>query len=175
VNIKKIFILLFALTIYVNYVMHFQKDVSKLERKIVNIEHRIIKEEKLFEEKSQYKDINSSKEYGYLFYDGTKLSYSEAMGLFQQNIQSFAQESNCTIINSQWQDMPMNKDIWYDILSLRVSLECKPKAFISFQNHARLKKKLFIFNQLKLFKDRRKNFLRITTIISAYRSKKDEN
>jgi len=175
VNIKKIFFLLFALIVYVNYTMHFQKDVSKLERKIVNIEHRIIKEEKLFEDKSHYKDINSSKEYNYLFYDGKKLSYSEAMGLFQQNIQSFAQESKCTIINSQWQDIPISKDRWYDVLSLRLSLECTPKAFLSFQNHARLKKKLFIFNQLKLFKDRRKNFLRITTIVSAYRSKKDEN
>lgn len=173
-NTKKIFVLLLLLIVYVNYVMHFKKDVTKVEASIVNIEHRIKKEEILFKEKDKYKEINSTKEYTYLFYDGKTLSYSAAMGAFQQDIQSFAKVAKCTLSNTQWQDMPRSKERWYDTLRLRLSLQCTPKAFVDFQNHARKKSKIFIFNQINLLKDRRKNFLRITATVSAYRSKKNE-
>ena len=173
-NAKKIFVLLLLLIVYVNYVMHFKKDVNKVKSTIASIEQRVIKEEILFKEKDQYKELNSTKDYSYLFYEGKTLSYSSAMAAFQQDIQSFVKEANCTLSNTQWQDMPMNKERWYDVLSLRLSLECTPKAFVSFQNHARKKSKFFIFNQINLSKDRRKNFLRISTTVSAYRSQKNE-
>jgi len=171
---KKIFVLLLLLIVYVNYVMHFKKDVSRVESTIASIEQRIIKEEILFKEKDQYKDLNSTKDYSYLFYEGKLLSYSSAMGAFQQDIQSFGKEANCTLSNSQWQDMPVSKERWYDVLSLRLSLECTPQAFVNFQNYARKKLKFFIFTQINLSKDRRKNFLRISTTVSAYRSHKNE-
>lgn len=174
-NTKKIFILLFALIVYVNYVMHFKKDISKVEKQIATIENRITKEEKLFKEKAHYTEINSTKDYTYLFYDGKKLSYSEAMGMFQQDIQSSSKEANCSISNIQWQEMPLNKDRWYDVLSLRLSLTCTPQNFILFQRYSRKKSKFFIFNQIHLSKQRRKNLLRISMMVNAYRSKKDEN
>ncbi|MEA2047503.1 MAG: hypothetical protein U9O64_03550 [Campylobacterota bacterium] len=173
-NVKKIFVLLLILIIYVNYVMHFKKEVSRIESTISSIEQRIVKEEILFKEKDQYKEMNSTKEYSYLFYDGKNFSYSSAMGTFQQDIQSFAKEANCTISNIQWQDMPQSKERWYDVLRLRVSLECTPKAFVGFQNYARAKSKFFIFNQITLLKKRRKNLLTVSMTITAYRSKKNE-
>lgn len=173
-NTKKLLVLLMLLIVYVNYVMHFKKDVTKLEANIANIEQRIKKEEILFKEKDRYKDINSTKEYTYLFYNGEKLSYSAAMGAFQQDIQSFVKKANCTLSNTQWQDMPISKDRWYDTLRLRLSLQCTPKAFVDFQNRAREKSKLFIVNQINFSKARRKSYLNISMIISAYRSKKDE-
>ena len=173
-NSKKIIVLLLALTVYVNYVMHFKKDVLKIEKQITMIEKRTLKEETLSKEKEKYKEINSTKDYTYLFYDGKKLSYSEAMGAFQQDIQSSAKEANCTIVNTRWLDMPMNKERWYDMLSLKISLSCTPVQFMNFQNHSRKKSKLFVFNQLNFFKERRKALLRISVTATAYRSKKNE-
>ena len=173
-NSKKVLVLLVALIVYVNYVMHFKKDVTKIEKQIVAIEQRIVKEERLTKEKDKYKDINSTKDYKHLFYNGKKLSYSEAMGAFQQDIQASAKEAKCTILNTRWLDMPMNNDRWYELLSLKISLSCTPVQFIDFQNHSRKKSKLFVFNQLNLYKDRRKNLLRISVTATAYRSKKNE-
>ena len=173
-NSKKIVVLLLALTVYVNYVMHFKKDIVKIEKQIVTIEKRTLKEEILSKEKEKYKDINSTKDYTYLFYDGKKLSYSEAMGAFQQDIQSSAKGASCTIVNTRWLDMPMNKERWYDLLSLKISLSCTPVQFMKFQNQSRKKSKLFVFNQLNFYKDRRKNLLRISVTATAYRSKKNE-
>ena len=173
-NSKKIFVLLLALIVYVNYTMHFKKEIGKIENKISIIEMRTIKEENLSKEKDKYKDINTTKGYKYLFYDGETLSYSEAMGAFQQDIQFAAKEANCTIVSTQWQDMPMNKDKWYDTLSLKLALSCTPKVFMEFQHHTYAKAKLFTFNQLNLSKLRRKNTLRISLRVMAYRSKVNE-
>jgi len=173
-NVKKIFVLLLALIIYVNYTMHFKKDIAKIENQISNIEMRTLKEEKLSQEKEQYENLNTTKEYSHLFYEGANLSYSEAMGAFQQDIQSAAKEVNCTIIGTQWQDMPVSKDAWYDVLSLRLSLSCTPKIFMEFQGHMYEKSKLFTFNQLKLSKVKRKNDLRISLMLTAYRSRVNE-
>jgi len=167
-------VLLLALTVYVNYVMHFKKDIVRIEKQIVTIEKRTVKEKILSKEKEKYKDINSTKDYSYLFYDGKKLSYSEAMGAFQQDIQSSAKEANCTIVNTRWLDMPMNKERWYDLLSLKISLSCTPVQFMKFQNDSRKKSKLFVFNQLNFSKERRKALLRISLTATAYRSKKNE-
>jgi len=174
-NMKKIFVLLLMLILYVNYVMHFKKDVTRLEKKIINIDNRIEKEEKLSLVKGKYKDINSSIDYTYLFYKGEQFSYSETMGMFQQDIQSSVNKTACTTLNIQWQDMPISKERWYNVLSLKLSLMCKPHDFIAFVNDSKSKSKLFTFNQLKIFKDRRKDFLRISFIVSAYRSKQNEN
>ena len=173
-NSKKIFILLFALIVYVNYSMHFKKDISKIENQISTIEMRTLKEEVLSKDKEKYKDINTTKEYEHLFYDGEKLSYSEAMGAFQQDVQSSAKEANCTIVHIQWQEMPLSKDRWYDTLSLKLSLSCRPKLFVRFEEHLHKKSKLFTFNQLNLSKLRRKNTLRISLRLMAYRSKANE-
>ena len=172
-NSKKILILLIILIVYVNF-MNQKKDISKMEKSIINTQNRINKEDKLFKEKSIYQDINTTRDYSYLFYDGKKLSYSESMGLFQQDIQASAKKVSCSLGNTNWQDMPINKNRWYDILSLRVTLECKPKAFLNFIDDIRDKFKLFSFSQLHLSKDRRKNSLHISATISAYRSKKSE-
>jgi hypothetical protein len=154
--------------------MHFKKDIIKLERNIVNTENRILKEKKLFEEKKKYSDINVTKDYTYLFFDGTKLSYSTAMGEFQQLLGVISKETNCTVLNTQWQDMPMNKKVAYDVLSLKLFFQCKPKSFITFQNHLRKTSKLFVFDQLKLIKNRRKNVLNINATVYAFRSKEYE-
>ncbi|HHD81700.1 MAG TPA: hypothetical protein ENK94_00740, partial [Campylobacterales bacterium] len=164
-NSKKVMVLLFMLIVYVNYVMHFQKDVGKIEKTITTIEQRTLKEEKLFREKAKYDDVNSSRGYEHLFYDGTKHSYSESMALFQQALQQSAKASNCTIVNTQWQDMPKNKERWYELLSLRLVLSCTPENFIRFQNYNRKKSQLFVFNQLNIAKERRKNLLRISTTV----------
>jgi len=173
-NSKKMIVLLFSLILYVNYVMHFKKDIPKLERSIVNNLNRTLKEERLFKEKDQYKDINSSKDYSYLFYDGNKLPYSSAMGELQQFIQSSAKEAHCKLLNTQWQDMPSRNDKKYDVLSLKLFFNCEPKEFIIFANLVRKKSKLLVFTQLRLLKNRRKNFLTISTTLYAYRSKKNE-
>lgn len=154
--------------------MHFKKDVGKMEKKIINIEKRTAKEEKLFQEKDRYKDIHSTKEYMNLFVDGNKHSYSEAMGLFQQEIQTLAKEANCNVINTQWQEMPVGKDRWYGVLSLRVSLTCTPQSFMLFQNQSRANTTLFTFNRLTLSKHKKNDFLQISTTIYAYRSNPDE-
>ena len=154
--------------------MHFKEDVHKIEKQIERIKQRTLKEKILFKEKDSFKENNSSKEYSYLFYDGKTLTYSAAMGLFQQDVQSSAKEHNCTVVNVQWQDMPQSKERMYDKLSLRLSLESTPKDFIAFQNQLREKSKLFVFNQINFYKDRRKNFLRISAVVVAYRSKKIE-
>lgn len=167
-------VLLLMLIVYVNYVMHFQKDVHKIEKNIINIEQRILKEEKLFEEKDKYKELNSTKDYTYLFYDGNKHSYSASMGLFQQDLQSSAKEANCSVVNTQWQDMPKSKERSYDVLSLRLVLSCTPENFMKFQKHNRSKSKLLVFNQLNMRKERRKNALQISTTVVAYRSKANE-
>lgn len=154
--------------------MHFKEDVPKIEKKIAHIEQRILKEKRLFKEKDKFKEQNSTKDYTHLFYDGKNLPYSSAMGAFQQEVQSSAKEHNCTVVNIQWQDMPQIKERFYDKLSLRLSLEATPKDFMAFQNSLRRKSKFFIFNQINFYKDRRKNFLRISATLVAYRSKKDE-
>jgi len=154
--------------------MHFKKDIHKIENQISTIEMRTLKEENLSKEKYKYQEINTTKDYGHLFYDGEKLSYSEAMGAFQQDVQSSAKEANCTIANIQWQDMPLSKDKWYDTLSLKLSLSCRPKVFMIFQEHMHKKSKLFTFNQVNLSKVRRKNTLRISLRLMAYRSKANE-
>jgi len=174
VDSKKLLAILGILIIYVNYEMHFKEDVSKIQKNIVHIKQRIIREERLFKEKDKFKEQNSSKDYAYLFYDGEKMSYSTAMGIFQKDVQSAAKEHNCTVVTIQWQDMPQIKDRFYDTLSLRLSFEATPKDFIDFQNTLRKKSKFYIFNQINFYKDRRKNFLRISAILKAYRSKKNE-
>ncbi|CAA6813788.1 MAG: Unknown protein [uncultured Sulfurovum sp.] len=167
-------VLLFMLIVYVNYVMHFQKDVEKIEKNIVNIEQRILKEEKLFEQRDKFKEINVTKGYTHLFYDGLKHSYSEAMGIFQQDIQLSAKRTNCTIVNTQWQDMPKDKGRGYEVLSLRLILSATPENFVKFQQHMRKKPQLFVFNQLNMVKERRKNLLRISITLFAYRSSENE-
>jgi len=167
-------VLLFTLTLYVNYVMHFKKDISKVERSIIMTEQRILKEEKLFEEREFYSDINATKDYNYLFFDGKKNAYSSTMGEFQQLIGTVAKESNCKITNTQWQDMPMNMKKQYTILSLKIFFECKAQSFIDFQNNLRKKDKLLFFKQLHFMKNRRKNFLNIRTVVYAFRSREDE-
>ncbi|CAA6819604.1 MAG: Unknown protein [uncultured Sulfurovum sp.] len=167
-------VLLFMLIVYVNYVMHFQKDVEKIEKNIVNIEQRTLKEEKLFEQRDKFKEINVTKGYTHLFYDGLKYSYSEAMGIFQQDIQLSAKETNCTIVNTQWQDMPKDKERGYEVLSLRLIVSATPENFVKFQKHMRKKPQLFVFNQLNMVKERRKHALRISITLFAYRSKENE-
>lgn len=162
------------LIIYVNYVMHFEKDVHKIEKTIVNIEQRIAKEEQLFKDKEKYKDINSSKDYTYLFYEGKKYSYSETMSQFQKDIELAAKEGNCIVVNIQWQDMPKIKDRTYDLMSLKLTLSCTPKQFMAFQKQTRKHTRLLIFNQIHILKERRKNLLRISTRVLAYRNKNDE-
>jgi len=162
------------LIIYVNYVMHFKKDVSKIEKRIINIENRTLKEEILTKEKKRYKEINTTKEYFNYFYSGEKDSYSKSMGIFQQNVESAAKEANCTVASIQWQDIPIDKKIWYDTLSLKLTLECQPKAFFYFLSETREISKLITLSELRVNKIRRKNFLRITLTLFAYRSKKDE-
>jgi len=167
-------VLLFMLIVYVNYVMHFQQDVDKIEKSIVNIQQRTLKEEKLFEEKEKFKDINVTKGYKHLFYEGVKHSYSESMGIFQQDVQLAAKETNCTIVNTQWQDMPKDKERGYEVLSLRFILNATPENFVKFQAHLRKKPQLFLFNQLSMVKERRKNALRISVTLFAYRSSENE-
>ena len=172
-NIKKIVVLLFVLIIYVNYTMHFRKDITKIEKNISNIENRILKEEKLLKEKKKYKEINTTKDYTYLFYDGISLSYSATMGKFQQLVEATAKDTNCTLVNTQWQDMPISEKE-YDTLSLKLTFQATPKSFLKFQNKLRKTSKLFNFTQLRIIKNRRKNFLTIMTTVYAYRSKKNE-
>lgn len=172
-NHKKILVLLLTVTIYINYINYIKKDSNKLQSQISNIENRTLKEEKLFKQKDSFKDINSTKEYSFLFYDGAKFSYSQAMGEFQKNMESSI-KGNGTIENIQWQDMPMNKDKWYDTLSLRISFNCTAEEFIRFQNNNRKISKLFHFTQLRIVKMKRKNFLKINTTVIAYRIKKNE-
>jgi len=173
-NIKKVMVLLFVLIVYVNYNMHFKKDISKIEKNIANIENRILQEEKLLREKEHYAEINTTKDYSYLFYNGVNLSYSSTMGEFQQFVQVTVKETQCKLLNTQWQDMPMSKEKEYDILSLKLSFGCKPNDFIKFQNLLKRKSKLFNFIELRVTKSRRKNFLNIITTLHAYRSKKNE-
>ena len=173
-NSQKVMVLLFMLIVYVNYAMHFQKDVEKIEKNIVNIEQRTLKEEKLSEEKEKFKDINASKGYTHLFYDGIKHSYSESMGIFQQDVQLAAKEANCTIVNTQWQDMPKDKERGYEVLSLRFILNATPENFVKFQELMRKKPQLFVFNQFHMVKERRKNALRISVTLFAYRSRENE-
>lgn len=173
-NGQKVMVLLFMLIVYVNYVMHFQEDVDKIEKNIVNIKQRTLKEEKLFEEKEKFKDINVTKGYTHLFYDGIKHSYSESMGIFQQDVQSVAKETNCTIVNTQWQDMPKDKERDYEVMSLRFILNVTPENFVKFLKQIRKKPRLFVFNQLNMLRERRKNALRISVTLFAYRSKENE-
>jgi len=173
-NGQKVMVLLFMLIVYVNYVMHFQKDVEKIEKNILNIKQRTLKETKLFEEKDKFKDINVTKGYTHLFYDGIKHSYSESMGIFQQDVQLVAKEVNCTIVNTQWQDMPKDKERGYGVLSLRFILSTTPENFVKFLKKIRKKPHLFVFNQIHMTKERRKNLLRITVTLFAYRSQDNE-
>ena len=173
-NIKKVMVLLFILIVYVNYNMHFKKDIFKIEKNILNIKSRILQEKKLLKEKKHYEEINSTIDYSYLFYNGANLSYSSTMGEFQQLVQVIAKETKCKLLNTQWQDMPINKEKDYDVLSLKLSFGCTPKAFIKFQNKLRTKSRLFNFTELRITKSRRKNFLNIITTLHAYRSKKNE-
>ena len=71
-------------------------------------------------------------------------------------------------------NMPSIKDKKYDILSLKLFFNCEPKEFIIFANLVRKKSKLLLFTQLRLLKNRRKNFLTISTTVYAYRSKENE-
>lgn len=173
-NSKKIAILLVVLIFYVNYSIHFKKDISKIEQNIFIIKGRILTEKKLFLNRKKYLDINLTKDYSYLFFDSKKKSYSTSMGEFQQLLEVNAKKNHCTIVNTQWQDVPIDKNRTYDILSLKLILECRPKDFIFFQNTLRDKKKLFVFNSLYLRKNRKNNFLNIDTTVYAFRSRENE-
>ena len=173
-NSKKIVVLLFMLIVYVNYVMHFKEDVSKMQRQIVAIESRTVKEQRLTKEKKAYKDVNTTKSYSGLFYNGSEASYSQNMGLFQQDVESAAKEAHCTVSNIQWQEIAVADKSWYDLLSLRVTTECQPKALLTFLDNTRKDSKLIVFNQLMLNKVRRKPLLRMNATLFAYRSKKNE-
>jgi hypothetical protein len=156
---------------YVNYYNYFKKDTNKLEITIESLNSRIIKEERLFSKKEYIKDIKGSKDYSIYFFDGK--NYSEAMGEVQKSIEKAA-KGLCTIVNIQWKEMPVASQTSYDILGLRLNLECTAKNFILFHQNSRKNSKLLYFNQLQMSKMNRKNLLTIRTEVFAYRSKNDE-
>lgn len=172
-NRNKLLIVLLTFTVYVNYSNYFKIDTNKLEITIESLNKRIIKEERLFSKKEYIKDINGSKDYSIYFFDGKKYSYSEAMGEFQKSIEKAA-KGLCSIVNIQWKEMPVASETNYDILGLRLNLECTAKNFILFHQNNRKNSKLLYFNQLRMSKMNRKNLLTIRTEVSAYRSKNEE-
>ena len=164
-DVKKVFILLTVLVICINYTNYFQQDSEKLYRTIENLKMKIAQEKEIQKRKIQKEELQVGADK--LVFDGTKLSYSEAMGKLQDIITKSTQKS-CTLTKIQWAQTP-STNLWYDRLRMNVSLQCTPKDLFSFINRLKENNKLFVINNLRVLRMRNKEKLYVKMQVMAYR------
>lgn len=167
-NQKKIIILLLAITIYINYKNYIEEDTQKIKNKIMYIKKRIMKEKQLSNTKQKKVILH---DYQDLMYNGNNISYSEAMGKFQQIIEKTAKPA-CKILSIKWTDKQNIEENWYQSLNINLSLQCTPKAFIEFNNNLKKSKYLITLKQLHIIRERKEDAIRILVQVVSYRTKK---
>jgi len=166
----KILTLLISLVVFINYINYVLPNRDKLQHQIVVLKQKIEKEKKLNEQKIDLKDL--SLPYKNFFFDAKKYTYSQAMGKLQERITKSAKDI-CTINHIKWAQVPIHSQ-WYDILKMNLSLTTKPKAMFMFINHLRAYPELFVIKYLRITSDQKKEVLKVTLQIVAYRMKDEK-
>lgn len=162
-NNKKLIVLLFAITIYINYNNYISIDTKKLSQDIAFIKTRIEKEKEFA--KTEIKEIKQI-EVKKLFFPSNS-SFSQTMGNFQNLIERNLK--NCKIKGTRWQTDTIFKKKWYSPLSIKLSAECKPTDIIKFQNALSSTKKFITYQSIRMSKKNYSNNISFVTEIRAYR------
>ena len=161
-NIKKLIPLLAALLILVNYENYFKIDQKKLAQKARMLTQRIHHEQyikEVYSNKTLYDELQKSSPYRELMFDGETLSYSQAMGAFQ-NLITQAAKGSCKITSLKW-GQSEKSERWYDTLRMRFSAECSPKDFITYTNRLRDSHKLIKIESFLAVKNTSSNLTRL--------------
>jgi hypothetical protein len=160
----KILVLLVAMLLFVNYINYWMPDRDKLHKDILLLERKIKKEQELNQKKLDIKSLKLA--YDDYFFDAKKYNYSQAMGKFQEMINTSAKD-RCKVTHLKWAQVPSSES-WYERLKMNLSLECTPKDIFVFINTLRENKKLFYIENFHIVKSRKEN-LQIRLQLVAYR------
>ena len=161
----KILLLLFMLVVFVNYNNYILPDRDKQHSQLIYLKQKIEKEKKLNAKKIDSKQLKLS--YDTMFFNGEKFNYSQAMGKFQDILNTSA-KGLCKVTYLKWAQMPLSKER-YTPLRINTSFECHPKNFFKFLNRLRTKSYLITAENIKFFKIQRKSTLSIRVQFTAYR------
>ena len=164
-NLKKLLPLLAALLILVNYENYFKSDQKKLTQKAEMLTQRISHEryiKEVYSNKTLLQELQKASPYRELMFDGTTLSYSQAMGSFQ-NLITQAAKDNCKVTSLKWSQSEKG-ELWYDTLRMRFVAECSPKDFITYTNHLRNSHKLI---KMESFSARKKTSANLSRLERA--------
>jgi len=164
-NNYKLLLLLLSVVIFVNYINYMSPDRDKLHKKIELLSYKIDKENRLGSVKPDMKQLQLPFET--LFYDGKKFNYSQAMGDFQESINSAA-TAYCTVKHLKWAQVPLSTK-WYDVLKIDTALECTPKSMFLFINKLRKNNKIYNIHNFSLYKIPNKAALLLQMQLISYR------
>jgi len=164
---KKILTFLITLILYVNYENYIKEDTQKLYRTKSSLEMKINKELALQQQHISKDDLLLDLDS--LMFDSKTHSYSQAMGEMQKEIKLSAKDG-CRVKKVRWAQVATNED-WYEKLRINVSLECQPNDIFKFNNNLKKSKKLYVIENFKISKDRRKEMLHFNMYVVGFRIK----
>ena len=163
-NQIKILSILIISVFFVNYINYFQKDVDKLQKKVVLIQNKILKEQRL--NKSDF-NITTLKIDKFDYFFDKNRNYSQSMGRIQEIVNSTAKDI-CEVKHIKWSQIPTSTT-WYQHLKFNISLECTPNNMLLFSNNLRKSNKLILLKNMILMKLKRKNVLQMNATLIAFK------
>lgn len=163
---KKVLLLLIAFILYINYENYLKPDMQKLHRQEISLKTNIARERDV-------QDHNYTKESLLLNYDNItfsakKYAYSKAMGIMQNHIYAAA-KGGCSVTSVKWAQVPNTKD-WYDKLKMDIRLTCKPDQLLEFTNKLKMRELIYVVENFRVSKDRKKPLLHITAQLIGFRT-----
>jgi len=166
VNVKKLLVLLVTFVAFVNYNNYFSADTTKLYHRVLMLQENIKTQKVLSSKDTQLAKIKEDELKNY-FYDGSKYSYSQAMGEMQENITNSA-KGICQSPSIRWSQSPQN-DTAFEKLRIDVALYCDADMFNNFIAKLKSKNKIYMLENLKISPNKRKNELSISMQLVGYR------
>ncbi|MEA3521615.1 MAG: hypothetical protein U9R50_01430 [Campylobacterota bacterium] len=166
---KKLLPLLLMVTLWINYENYIKVDEKKIKNKIALIKNRIARENKItntFNSTSFNKTLKEKNPYLGMMYDAN-LSYSKAMGLFQNEVYD-ALDSRCKIENLTWASSSKTQH-WYERLRLEIRMECSPKGFTAFKNALHATGKIYKFENFRVIRNDKSKKLRLLYQLIGYK------
>lgn len=151
-----------------NYNNYFSKNTSKLYQQVLMLQENVKTQKMLSSKEKNYAKAKEDRLKNY-FYDGTKYSYSQAMGLMQDSIVNSA-KGICHEPDIHWSQSPQ-KGAQLEKLRIAVSLHCDANLFNTFIAKLKSKNKIYVVESLKISPNKRKNNLRISMQLIGYRIK----
>jgi hypothetical protein len=165
---KKILIFAIVLTLYVNYENYLRVDTHKKYAQITALKDRITQEKNLNTKKAKDIQKNLKISFSSLMFQGKRYSYSQAMGVLQNQITKSAKDI-AVVKRIKWSQTVKTK-LWYDKLRIAVYLQCTPGNFVKFMDKLKSNRKLYKIENFRGYKDR-KNRVFLSFQIVAYRIK----